>query len=252
MESGKNSRRKFIGNTAKVGLALTSLSILPAYLSAKNKRARAFGYSSPDVTGFNQEPLPYAYNALEPVIDAKTMELHYSKHAAAYAKNLQEAAVAEKIDTSKPLEDVLKNVSKYSAKVRNNGGGHYNHELFWKSMKADGEGKPSGGLLSAIEKEFGSFDAFKTKFADAGKNRFGSGWAWLLAGPGNKLLIGSTPNQDNPLMDISEIKGYPLLGLDVWEHAYYLKYQNRRPEYIDAWWKVVNWDFVQQRFGKNS
>jgi len=244
MEGSNQSRRKFLGSTAKAGLALTSLAALPDYLDAKNK----ITIYSPDATGFEQDPLPYAYNALEPVIDAQTMELHYSKHAATYAKNLKEAAVAEKIDTSKPLEDVLKNVSKYSPKVRNNGGGHYNHELFWKSMKGSGEGKPSGKLLSEIEAAFGSFDAFKTKFADAAKNRFGSGWAWLLVGADKKLNIGSTPNQDNPLMDVSEIKGYPLLGLDVWEHAYYLKYQNRRPEYIEAWWKVVNWDFVQKRF----
>jgi superoxide dismutase, Fe-Mn family len=244
MEGSNQSRRKFLGNTAKAGLALTTLAAIPDYLAA-NSNATIY---SPDNTGFGQDPLPYAYNALEPVVDAQTMELHYSKHAATYAKNLKEAAEAEKIDTSKPLEDVLKNVSKYSPKVRNNGGGHYNHELFWKSMKAQGEGKPSGKLLSAIESAFGSFDAFKTKFSDAGKNRFGSGWAWLLVGADKKLVIGSTPNQDNPLMDISEIKGYPLLGLDVWEHAYYLKYQNRRPEYIEAWWKVVNWDFVQKRF----
>ena len=248
MEGSNQSRRKFLGNTAKAGLALTSLAAIPDYLAA-NSNATIY---SPDATGFGQDPLPYAYNALEPVIDAQTMELHYSKHAATYAKNLKEAAEAEKIDTSKPLEDVLKNISKYSPKVRNNGGGHYNHELFWKSMKAQGEGKPSGKLLSAVESAFGSFDAFKTKFSDAGKNRFGSGWAWLLVGADKKLAIGSTPNQDNPLMDISEIKGYPLLGLDVWEHAYYLKYQNRRPEYIEAWWKVVNWDFVQKRFERFS
>lgn len=246
MEGSNQSRRKFLGNTAKAGLAITSLSAIPGYLAARNNQ-QVF---APDHTGFGQDPLPYAYNALEPVIDAQTMELHYSKHAASYAKNLKEAADAEKIDTSKPLEDVLKNVSKYSPKVRNNGGGHYNHELFWKSMKAGGESKPSGKLLSAIESTFGSFDAFKTKFNDAGKNRFGSGWAWLLVGADKKLTIGSTPNQDNPLMDVSEVKGYPLLGLDVWEHAYYLKYQNRRPEYIEAWWKVVNWDFVQNRFEK--
>ena len=246
MEGSNQSRRKFLGNSAKAGLAITSLSALPNYLAASNNQQ----FFSPDHTGFGQEPLPYAYNALEPVIDAQTMELHYSKHAAAYAKNLKEAADAEKIDTGKPLEEVLKNVSKYSPKVRNNGGGHYNHELFWKSMKAGGEGKPTGKLLSAIESTFGSFDAFKTKFNDAGKNRFGSGWAWLLVGADKKLAIGSTPNQDNPLMDVSEVKGYPLLGIDVWEHAYYLKYQNRRPEYIEAWWKVVNWDFVQKRFEK--
>ena len=244
MEGSNHSRRKFLGNTAKAGLAFTALTSVPSHLAAKNQTS----IFSPDATGFDQEPLPYAYNALEPVIDAQTMELHYSKHAAAYAKNLKEAAQAEKIDTGKPLEDVLKNVSKYSPKVRNNGGGHYNHEQFWKSMKAGGEGKPSGKLLAEIESAFGSFDTFKTKFSDAGKNRFGSGWAWLLVGADKKLAIGSTPNQDDPLMDVSEIKGYPLLGLDVWEHAYYLKYQNRRPDYIEAWWKVVNWDFVQKRF----
>ncbi len=248
MGNEKNSRRKFLANTAKAGLALTSLTALPSYLAAHPVTTDfLFSYS----TGFGQDPLPYSFDALEPSIDAKTMEIHYTKHAAAYAKNLKEAADAEKIDTSKPLEDVLKNVSKYSAKMRNNGGGHYNHELFWKLMKKNGEGKPSGKLLVAIEKEFGSFETFKTKFAEAGKTRFGSGWAWLLSGADKKLIIGSTPNQDNPLMDISEVKGYPLLGLDVWEHAYYLKYQNKRPDYIDAWWSVVNWDFVQQRFEKN-
>ena len=244
MEGGNQSRRKFIGITAKAGIAVTSLSALPGYVSAKS----AGGIFTPDFTGFTQEPLPYAYNALEPSIDAQTMELHYSKHAATYAKNLKEAADAEKIDTGKPLEDVLKNVSKYSPKVRNNGGGHYNHELFWKLMKGQGEGKPSGKLASDIDAAFGSFDAFKTKFADAAKTRFGSGWAWLLVGADKKLAVASTANQDNPLMDVSEVKGYPILGLDVWEHAYYLKYQNKRPDYIEAWWKVVNWDFVQKRY----
>lgn len=245
MGTGNQSRRKFIGNTAKAGLALTTVTMLPSYLQANHAGSI---FSSPFKTGFGQDPLPYAYNALEPVIDAQTMELHYSKHAASYAKNLKEAADAEKIDTSKPLEDVLGKISKYSVKVRNNGGGHYNHELFWKSMTEKGESKPSGKLAAAIDKEFGSFDAFKTKFGDAAKNRFGSGWAWLVVDGKKKLTIGSTPNQDNPLMDVSELKGFPLLGLDVWEHAYYLKYQNKRPDYIEAWWKVVNWDFVQKRF----
>lgn len=248
MEGSNQSRRKFLGNTAKAGLALTSLAAIPDYLAA-NSNATIY---SPDATGFGQDPLPYAYNALEPVIDAQTMELHYSKHAATYAKNLKEAAEAEKIDTSKPLEDVLKNISKYSPKVRNNGGGHYNHELFWKSMKAQGEGKPSGKLLSAVESAFGSFDAFKTKFSDAGKNRFGSGWAWLLVGADKKLAIGSTPNQDNPLMDVAEVKGTPILGIDVWEHAYYLKYQNRRPEYLGAVWNAINWTKVAERFENAS
>jgi len=249
MQHDKNSRRRFIGNTAKAGLALTTLSSLPAYLSANVADMPAS--ASDDKTGFDQTPLPYAYTALEPIVDAETMELHYSKHAAAYSENLKEAAVAEKIEAGTSLENVLAKVSKYSAKVRNNGGGHYNHELFWKTMKAPGGAeKPSGELLAAIEKEFKSFDAFQTLFNDAGKNRFGSGWAWLIIGAGKKLSVVSTANQDNPLMDISDVKGYPLLGLDVWEHAYYLKYQNRRPEYLTAWRKEVNWDFVQARFEK--
>jgi len=192
-------------------------------------------------------PLPYAFDALEPHIDAKTMEIHHDKHHQAYVDNLNKA-IAGTENENKSIEELVKNAGSISPAVRNNGGGHYNHELFWKLMKPNGEGKPSGKLLSAIEADFGSFDAFKTKFSDAGKSRFGSGWAWLLVGADKKLAIASTPNQDNPLMDVSEVKGYPLLGLDVWEHAYYLKYQNRRPEYIEAWWKVVNWDFVQKRF----
>ncbi len=239
------SRRKFIRNSA---LALGSVAILPDALFAGNKGTAVTGAEGDLFTGFDQTPLGYAYNALEPAIDAMTMEIHYSKHAASYAKTLKEAAVAENIDTKKTVEDILKNVSKYSSKVRNNGGGHYNHELFWKNMSPKSSGKPSGKLMAAIEKEFNSFDAFKTQFGEAAKTRFGSGWAWLVVGAGNKLMIGSTPNQDNPLMDVSDLKGMPLLGLDVWEHAYYLKYQNKRPEYIENWWKVVNWDAVQKRF----
>ena len=247
MDNFKNSRRQFIGKSAKASLALTAISSLPAYFSAC-----ASGSAVKEATGFDQQPLPYAYNALEPVIDAMTMELHYSKHASGYSKNLKEAAQAEGIDANTSLENVLANISKYSIKLRNNGGGHYNHELFWKCMKPSGEGKPSGKLLAAIEKDFSSFDAFKTQFSDAGKNRFGSGWAWLVVGPDKKLVIGSTPNQDNPLMDASELKGFPLLGVDVWEHAYYLKYQNRRPEYLEAWWNVVNWGYVQSRFEQQA
>lgn len=242
MASKKLSRRTFIASTAKTGVALTAAGFV-----SNNLFAFDGGNFSP-YTSFDQTPLAYSYNALEPVIDAMTMEIHYSKHAAAYAKNVKEAATAEKVDTSKPLEDILPGISKLSMKMRNNAGGHYNHELFWKSMKANGEGKPSGKLLEAIEKDFNSFDTFKTQFSDAAKGRFGSGWAWLVAGADKKLKIGSTPNQDNPLMDVSELKGMPILGLDVWEHAYYLHYQNRRPEYIENWWKVVNWDFVQKRF----
>lgn len=199
-------------------------------------------------TGFKQDPLPYSYGALNDAIDATTMELHFTKHAAGYATNLQDAAKAEGVDMNKPLEDVLRNISKYSAKMRNNGGGHFNHELFWKIMEPNSSGKPTGKLAAAIDSSFGSFDAFKNQFTDAGKNRFGSGWAWLVLDADKKLRIGSTPNQDNPLMNVADIKGFPIMGLDVWEHAYYLRYQNKRPDYIAAWWKVVNWDFIQKRY----
>jgi superoxide dismutase, Fe-Mn family len=152
------------------------------------------------------------------------------------------------VDTSKPLEEVLRRISKYSATMRNNGGGHYNHELFWKSLSPKSDQRPTGSLAAAIDQSFGSFDTFKSQFSDAGKNRFGSGWAWLVLDADKKLRIGSTGNQDNPLMDIAEIRGFPLLGLDVWEHAYYLRYQNKRPDYIANWWKVVNWNFIQDRY----
>ncbi|MFI5130287.1 MAG: superoxide dismutase [Chitinophagales bacterium] len=246
MEKHTTSRRSFISNSAKATLAIT------AGITASGSLMQACGQSGVGhagfSTGFQQQPLPYAYNALEAAIDAMTMEIHYSKHAAAYATNLNDAAKAEGVDTSKPVEDVLAKISKYSAKMRNNGGGHYNHEFFWKSMTANSSEKPSGKLLTAIESGFNSFDSFKTQYGDAGKNRFGSGWAWLFIDGDKKLRIGSTPNQDNPLMDTSEIKGLPILGLDVWEHAYYLRYQNKRPDYIANWWKVVNWDVVQNRY----
>ena len=240
-------RREFLKTslqgTVAAGAGLTFLgSVLESYAEPNRTSGNYFK------TGFDQEPLPYAYNALENIIDATTMEIHYSKHAAAYSKNLKEAAVAEGINTTKPLEEVLMNVSKYSPKVRNNGGGHYNHEMFWKCMRPNQDNNmPSGKLLTAIENQFSSFTAFKTQFSDAAKNRFGSGWAWLYS-DSKVLKIGSTPNQDNPLMDISDLKGIPLLGLDVWEHAYYLKYQNKRADYIVGWWNVVNWEHVSKRF----
>ena len=196
---------------------------------------------------FTLPQLPYAFNALEPHIDAKTMEIHHGKHHQAYVTNLNNAIAntdAEKLS----IEEICKNISKYPAAVRNNGGGHYNHSLFWTLMKQNGGGNPSGSLAEAINASFGSFDEFKTKFAAAGTGRFGSGWAWLIVGADKKLAITSTPNQDNPLMDVAEAKGSPILGLDVWEHAYYLNYQNRRPDYITAWWNVVNWDEASKRF----
>jgi superoxide dismutase, Fe-Mn family len=241
------SRRQFLNQSAKTSAALSVTTIAGIDVLAGCASTKVTG-NTPFVTGFDQTPLLYAYNAFETVIDAMTMEIHYSKHASAYAKNAKDAATAEKVDLNKPIEDVLASVSKYSNKMRNNAGGHYNHELFWKCMKAGGGNLPDGTLSKAIVQSFGSIEAFKTQFADAGKNRFGSGWAWLYVDKDKQLKIGSTPNQDNPLMDVSEIKGTPLLGLDVWEHAYYLKYQNRRADYISEWWKVVNWDFVNERF----
>lgn len=242
----KKNRRQFLAFTGKAGLGVVAASAGGPLLSSCSVVRKAVPGN--DRTGFTQDPLPYSYGALNEAIDATTMELHFTKHAAGYATNLQDAAKAEGVDMNKPLEEVLRNISKYSVKMRNNGGGHYNHELFWKTMSPKGGTTPQGNLATAITSSFGSFDAFKTQFADAGKARFGSGWAWLVLDADKKLRIGSTPNQDNPLMNVADIKGYPLLGLDVWEHAYYLRYQNKRPDYINAWWKVVNWDFVQKRY----
>ncbi len=189
---------------------------------------------------FELPALSYAHNALEPHIDTKTMEIHHGKHHQAYVTNLNNAIAgtdAEKLS----IEDICKNISKYPAAVRNNGGGHYNHSLFWKVMGPNGGGTPGGELASAIDSAFGSFDNLKTQMNTAGATRFGSGWAWLIVQNG-KLVVCSTPNQDNPLMDIAEVKGSPILGIDVWEHAYYLHYQNRRPDYLAAFWNVINWN----------
>ncbi len=196
---------------------------------------------------FTLPALPYAFNALEPHIDARTMEIHHGKHHNAYVTNLNNAIAgtdAEKLS----LEEINKNISKYPAAVRNNGGGHYNHSLFWTILGPSTGGAPAGKLGDAIKSAFGSFDEFKTKFAAAATGRFGSGWAWLIKDSSGKLVISSTPNQDNPLMDVAEVKGTPVIGLDVWEHAYYLNYQNRRPDYITAWWNVVNWNEAGKRF----
>jgi Fe-Mn family superoxide dismutase len=195
---------------------------------------------------FTLPALPYAFNALEPHIDARTMEIHHGKHHNAYVTNLN-AAVAGKAEESLSIEEICKNISKYPAAVRNNGGGHYNHSLFWTVLGPGAGGAPTGAVADAINGAFGTFDEFKTKFAAAGTGRFGSGWAWLVKDASGKLQITSTPNQDNPLMDVAEVKGTPVLGLDVWEHAYYLNYQNRRPDYITAFWNVVNWNEVAKR-----
>lgn len=195
---------------------------------------------------FELPSLPYETNALEPHIDAKTMEIHHGKHHNAYVTKLNDAIKGTDLD-GKSIENIMKNVSSASAGVRNNGGGHFNHSLFWTILSPNGGGAPSGELAKAIDSKFGSFEKFKEEFAQAAATRFGSGWAWLCVSKG-ALQVCSTPNQDNPLMDLAETKGTPILGLDVWEHAYYLNYQNRRPDYIAAFWNVVNWDEVSKKF----
>ena len=197
---------------------------------------------------FELPQLPYSYDALEPYIDKATMEIHYTKHHNGYVTNLNKAVEGTELE-GKSLEELFASISKAPVAVRNNGGGHWNHSLFWTLMKNNGGGQPTGKLSDAINSAFGSFDEFKTKFSNAAATRFGSGWAWLVAQNG-KLVVTSTPNQDNPLMDVAEVKGSPILGLDVWEHAYYLKYQNRRPEYIENWWNVINWDKVSELYSK--
>ncbi len=198
---------------------------------------------------FELPALPYATNALEPHIDSTTMEIHHGKHHKAYVDNLNKALAGSENENA-TIEDILANVSKHPAAVRNNGGGHYNHSLFWTVMSGDGGSNPQGEIANAIDDAFGSFDEFKKKFAEAGATRFGSGWAWLVVDQSGKLQVCSTPNQDNPLMDVAEVKGTPILGMDVWEHAYYLKYQNKRPDYIAAFWNVVDWNAVADRFAK--
>jgi len=235
MSSSINSRRQFIKQTGKASIAMASMPLMHTLgVLPINQEIN-----------FQQIPLPYAYNALEPFIDAMTMEIHHTKHAAGYTKNLNDACVAEKVDIkTTSITSLLASISKYSTKIRNNAGGHYNHELFWQSMQPAPASMPTGSLAKAIEKSFGTFADFQKAFSEAAKNRFGSGWAWLIINEKKELAICSTANQDNPLMDIAEVKGYPLLGLDVWEHAYYLKYQNKRADYLAAIWNVINWNQV--------
>ncbi len=198
---------------------------------------------------FELPALAYATDALEPHIDKATMEIHHGKHHQAYVTNLNKA-LEGKPEANANLDDIIKNISKYPAAVRNNGGGHYNHSLFWTVLGPNKGGEPTGDLAKAINDTFGSFADLKTKLQDAGATRFGSGWAWLSVGADGKLFVSSTANQDNPLMDIAEQKGAPIFGIDVWEHAYYLKYQNKRPDYLAAIWNVVNWDAVAERYKK--
>jgi len=248
MSDHNHSRRRFFRTTAQAGIVFTgALAGMSVFESCKTG-SKISNSSALFKTSFEQDALPYSYAGLEPIIDAKTMEIHFTKHAAGYATNLKDAAKAEGVDTTRPVEEVLGRISKYSTKMRNNGGGHYNHELFWKCMSPNNMVTPPAALAAAIDSSFGSFETFKTQFSEAGKNRFGSGWAWLMIDSDKRLRIGSTPNQDNPLMDVAEVKGFPLLGLDVWEHAYYLRYQNKRPDYITNWWKVVNWNYIAGRY----
>lgn len=191
--------------------------------------------------------LNYAYDALEPHIDARTMEIHHTKHHQAYINNLNNAIEGTDL-ADKNLEEVFTNMSQHSVAVRNNGGGHWNHTLFWEILSPNGGGKPGGKLLSAIEEKFESFDKFQEEFNKAAATRFGSGWAWLIVDESGELQVTSTPNQDNPLMDVADVKGTPILGIDVWEHAYYLHYQNRRPDYVKAFWNVINWADVEKRY----
>ncbi len=195
---------------------------------------------------FTLPDLPYAFDALEPHIDAKTMEIHHGKHHNGYVTKLNEAVKGTE-NENKTLEELLANAGSISTAVRNNGGGHWNHTFFWEILAPNAGGEPTGELAEAIKEAFGSFEDFKKKFNEAAASRFGSGWAWLIAKDG-KLEITSTPNQDNPLMDVAEVKGTPILGVDVWEHAYYLNYQNRRPDYLEAFWNVVNWDKVAEHY----
>ena len=238
MKNNKNNRRAFITNTSKAAIAIGLSG------SALNSFAVDFSQNTilNEVDFFLQKKLKYGFDAFKNVIDAQTMEIHYTKHAAGYCKNLNDAYLAEA--KGKSLVEILSTISAYSTKMRNNAGGHYNHEMFWQCLTPFVNKTPDKVLVKEINETFGSFESFKTSFTDAAKTRFGSGWAWLIKTSDNKLEICSTANQDNPLMDISDCKGSPILCLDVWEHAYYLKYQNKRADYINNWWSIVNWDYV--------
>lgn len=222
---------------------LTSLSTAALLLASLSALA----------TPFTQAPLPYAKEALEPIIDAKTMDIHYSRHHLAYINNLNAQVDSFPELASLSLEQMMQQMSTFNAAVRNNGGGHYNHQLFWELMAPVGQGgEPSSALKAAIERDFGSLTAMQTAFNQAAASRFGSGWAWLIVNKDGKLQVTSTPNQDNPLMDLAEVQGQPILALDVWEHAYYLAYQNRRGDYSQAWWQLVNWHKANALFAAAS
>jgi Fe-Mn family superoxide dismutase len=245
----KTSRRKFMSDSLKASIATTvGASFILETACAATQTSISSSPHTATAFEFKQIALPYEKNSLEPVIDTMTMDIHYTKHHAAYIKNVNEAIVAEKVSYQSEKE-FLDNASKLSAKVRNNAGGAWNHNFFWQVMKPGASGTPYGKIVSALDGSFGSVPKFMEQFNAAAMGRFGSGWAWLVKDASGKLQVTSTPNQDNPLMDTAEIKGTPLLGLDVWEHAYYLKYQNKRNEYVANWWNVVNWNEVANRLG---
>ena len=234
------SRRGFLQKTSLLAIAgLGSQFFSAPLLNAMAARGNSFTNNP-----FTLPPLLYAYDSLEPFVDKMTMEIHHTRHHRSYVDNLNKEIAENNINA--PFDDIIKNVSKFSSVMRNNAGGHWNHTFFWKLMKPEGGGEPDGKIALSINKTFGSFEIFKTRLEESGLKRFGSGWAWLIADANKKLSIGSTPNQDNPPMDLSELKGTPILGIDVWEHAYYLKYQNRRGEYLKSWWNVVNWTEVNK------
>jgi len=233
-----NNRRQFIKNAAMLGVAGL---VIPSFLKGSSQES-ILSHTEMVDDFFSLPMLGYGYDALEPHIDTLTMQIHHSRHHQAYVTNLNNAMKQNNIDAS--LEDLLKNTAKYPSVVRNNAGGHWNHTYFWKAIKPNAGGAPKGKIADAINGTFENFEKFKELFADAAMKRFGSGWAWLVKTSDGKLMITSTPNQDNPLMDVAEVKGTPVLGIDVWEHAYYLHYQNKRADYINAWWNVVNWEYA--------
>jgi Fe-Mn family superoxide dismutase len=252
--STKNSRRDFLKKS--VAFTLGTIAVNSGIQNVVAATAQhADENNIPEGGVFSLPPLPYEYNALEPIIDSLTMQIHHTKHHQGYVNNLNKAL--ETVDSNllqytKSLEAMLTHIAQFPVPVRNNAGGHYNHSLFWTLMnKPKGTTEPTGKLAEAIKTGFGSFEEFKKQFTDAASKRFGSGWAWLIVSEG-KLKVTSTPNQDNPLMNLDsiEIKGTPILALDVWEHAYYLKYQNRRADYIETWWSIVNWDTATALFDK--
>ena len=241
------NKRSFLKKSAILTAGSTLATFIPVGLKAEGIYD---GMDKREGEDFKLPELPYAYDDLEPYIDAMTMEIHYSRHHAGYTSKFN-AAIHEYGLEGKKIEEIFSGVSDQPLAIRNNGGGYYNHKLFWKSMSPQGGGQPRGDLLKAIERNFGSFENFREKLSTAAATQFGSGWAWLVLTAEGKLAVTSTSNQDNPLMDVANTRGIPLLAIDVWEHAYYLKYQNRRPDYIAAFWNVVSWDFVSEQFSRN-